>query len=457
MNPKINCKIVNGKIIIIVAAIFVISCTNLEPKELLEPEEVMSKEKLLTTQSAEKTTIKQVIDKSESLTLSQVLACIRKYNPTLQATKARILETQGKSQQKMLYPNPTLEFESEDMPVDNFGDFGRAENSFILRQKFIMPWKRNATQATLNKQIDIAKQDYVILKNRVLTEGKRTFFQLLATQEKLTTTRRLLEIVQTSLDVSKKLVKTGEARNVESIRAQVEYSQAILKMQELEGKVDNTYQKLFLLMGTPNLKIKKLQGVLLTQIPEFDMKEYNLKDHPELKKNELGYDLSQLKLQQAEEERWPDVQVGFGVGNNNNEDEEFFRFSLQIPLPIFNRNQGGISEAKGSKQRAESETQATRNEIKININQYLRLYLVAKKQVDRYKKDIIPEANQAFELTKKLYQSSEVGQIELLNAQQTLIKTELGYTDSLAKLWNAVIYLEYFTGSRLLPKSIDRQ
>ena len=442
---------INGKTsIITVLTIFIISCTSLQPKEL-RLEEPKLKEKLIITQSREKSPIKQIINVSKVLTLDQVITCIKNYNPRLQASKAVILEAQGSAQQQMLYPNPVLGFESEDMPLDNFGNFGRAENSVILRQRFIMPWKRNATQATLNKQIDIVKQDYIVFENQIVTEGKRTFFKLLAIQEKLTTTKRLLEIAKTSLDVSKKRVKTGEARNVESIRAQVECSQTILKIQELENEVDNTYQKLLLLMGMPDLKIKKLQGALFTKIPEFDLKEYLFKDHPELKKEGLNHDLAELKIQQAEKGRWPDVQVGIGIEDDNNENEESFRFSLEIPLPIFNRNQGKISEAKGSKQRAQNTIQATRNELKTNVDQYLRLYFTAQKQVNSYKEDIIPKASQTFELTKKLYQASEIGQIELLNAQQTLVKAELGYIDALADLWGYVVYLEYFTGAKLLP------
>ncbi len=406
------------------------------------------------TQNTEKISTKHTINASGILTLSETLECIKQYNPRLKAAKAGIWETQGKSQQQMLYPNPTFEFESENMPLNNFGNFGRSENSFTLKQKFIAPSKRNATQATLNKQVDIVKQDCVILEHRFLVDGKRTFFELLAIQEKLIATKRLLEVAKTSLDISEKRVKTGEARNVESIRAQVEYSQTALEIQELEGKMDYTFQKLLLLMGTPDLKIKKLQNISFTNVPEFDSKKYNFKNwknHPEVKKGGLNHDLSELKLRQAEEDRWPDIEVGVGIEDDNNEDEEFLKFSFEIPLPIFNRNQGKISEAKGSKQRTVSELQAIHNELKTNIDQYLRLYLTAKKKVDSYKEDIIPKANQTFQLTKKLYQSSEVGQIELLNAQETLVKAELGYIDALANLWNSIIYLEYFTGLELLP------
>ena len=155
---------INGKTsIITVLTIFIISCTSLQPKEL-RLEEPKLKEKLIITQSREKSPIKQIINVSKVLTLDQVITCIKNYNPRLQASKAVILEVQGSAQQQMLYPNPVLGFESEDMPLDNFGNFGRAENSVILRQRFIMPWKRNATQATLNKQIDIVKQDYIVFE-----------------------------------------------------------------------------------------------------------------------------------------------------------------------------------------------------------------------------------------------------------------------------------------------------
>jgi cobalt-zinc-cadmium efflux system outer membrane protein len=154
------------------------------------------------------------------------------------------------------------------------------------------------------------------------------------------------------------------------------------------------------------------------------------------------------ELTLARKERWPNIEAGFGiesVPDENNGRDESFVIELSLPLPVFDRNQGAIAAAKSAYRQAELQYRAGRVQLTTQLRQALRDFVVARQSTETYRSEVVPGAQRAFDLVKRSYEAGEIDQLELLDAQQSLIEAELAYIDNLSDLRQAQADLQGLT------------
>lgn len=76
-------------------------------------------------------------------------------------------------------------------------------------------------------------------------------------------------------------------------------------------------------------------------------------------------------------------------------------------------------------------------------------YANARQQVERYEKDILPDAQSSLDLMNTGYKAGEFGYLLLLTTQRTYFQTNLAYLDTLLQLRESTVEIE----GLLLPGS----
>jgi len=101
---------------------------------------------------------------------------------------------------------------------------------------------------------------------------------------------------------------------------------------------------------------------------------------------------------------------------------------------LFNRNQGAIVRA-GHEYVAARQALAQLNlDLRNRLAPVFEQYQNAKNQIDRYRKTILPTAEESLVLTRKMYRAGETGYITLLTAQRTFAHTQLNYLGAITLL-----------------------
>lgn len=113
-----------------------------------------------------------------------------------------------------------------------------------------------------------------------------------------------------------------------------------------------------------------------------------------------------------------------------------------LPIPIFNRNQGGIGRAEAELSIASGEVRRVQLELQQRLAVAYERYANAKEQVERYSKDILPDAKTSLDLVDALYRGGQAGYLILLTAQRTYFQTNLAYLDALQELRESSIAIE---------------
>jgi outer membrane protein, heavy metal efflux system len=157
----------------------------------------------------------------------------------------------------------------------------------------------------------------------------------------------------------------------------------------------------------------------------------------------------QAALRVEESKRIPDVTVSGGVRNVNETDDTGFVVRLSLPLVLFDRNQGGVLEARHRVAGAEAERRATEMRLAVALAEAYQALLTAYRNVTVIRQEVLPAAQEAFEVATEGYRQGKFGFLDVLDAQRTLFETRGQYLEALSAHHKAVADAERLIGEPL--------
>ena len=175
----------------------------------------------------------------------------------------------------------------------------------------------------------------------------------------------------------------------------------------------------------------------LEQIPLINLIEYER-------------DLRAAKLELEKSQAVPDLTVSGGVRYLNELKTNSFVAGISLPLPFFNRNQGNIQSAEVLLRQVDEIKKARVLSVISTINSSFNNLLSAYNNASRLKEEIIPESENAYDITRQGYLQGRFAFIDLLDAQRTLFDTQAQYLLELSDYYNSIIELENITGKTFL-------
>jgi cobalt-zinc-cadmium efflux system outer membrane protein len=118
--------------------------------------------------------------------------------------------------------------------------------------------------------------------------------------------------------------------------------------------------------------------------------------------------------------------------------------SVGASIPIFNRNQGNIATAKADAERATREVERVKLLLRERAASVVQNYTISQTAVDRYKNQMIPRAQKAYELYSKKYQEMAAAYPQVLIAQRTLMQLEVSYITALESFATSSLSLQSY-------------
>jgi outer membrane protein, heavy metal efflux system len=105
-----------------------------------------------------------------------------------------------------------------------------------------------------------------------------------------------------------------------------------------------------------------------------------------------------------------------------------------VQVPIFNRNQGNIVTSKADLERAQREVERVKLALRERAASVVQNYAYSQTAAARYKNQMIPRAQKAYEMYAKKYREMAAAYPQVLIAQRTLMQLQVAYLNSLESL-----------------------
>lgn len=396
-----------------------------------------------------------------NLTPESAVATALTENRDLAAARFAVRQAEGRLRQAGLWPNPEFEFSQQnDHPIANEGEYNFSTG---FKQRF--PITGRLEKSKFVARVDVAMAMAEVRNQERLLAGEvlGRCRELLVVREKLTANQEIQNTIQKLIDVSEKRLKVAEVSAADVNLAKLELQKVTLAQAAFLNQQEIAATALNRLLGRAPQTPLKMSGAVSADFDANTAVEFlrqALARRPDRQLAALGIDRAGAEIKLARAGKWEDWTVGFDYSRSvskftapiGTKADNFLGFSVSIPLPLWNKNQGRISEAQATQQRAEAELKALdlriATEAQTAENQMRRLLDMLR----LYREESIKLAEENITLLQKGYADGLVSITTVIQAQQQLTELRQRSLEVLGEFNRAKTEWETATGVVLPAK-----
>jgi outer membrane protein, heavy metal efflux system len=396
---------------------------------------------------------------TERLTPDSATIIALEQNRDLVAARFAIRQAEGRLKQAGLWPNPEFDLgRNTDAPFASEGEYAFSTG---FKQRFPITGRLGKARAVA--RVDVAQAVAEVRNQERLLAGDALGLSrdLLVTQEKLKANQKLQSTIQKLIEVSEKRLQVAEVSPADLNLAKLELQKLTLAQAALLNQQEMATTALNQLLGREPKSPLQMSGDVNTEFDTNRVAEISrqaLVMRPDRQLAALSIDRAGAEIKLAKAEKWEDWTVGFDYSRDvgkfdapiGNKTDDFIGLSVSIPLPLWNRNQGRITEARATQQRAEAGLKALElriaTEVQTDENQ-MRRWLEILRQ---YREEAIKLAEENIALLQKGYADGLVNITAVIQAQQQLTELRQNSLDALGEFIRAKTEWETAT-SVVLP------
>jgi cobalt-zinc-cadmium efflux system outer membrane protein len=386
------------------------------------------------------------------LTLSQAQALGLLQHPRLAAFGWEVRAGEARTLQASLPPNPEAGIE-----VENFAGSGTlqgfqgAEITIHLSQLIELAGKRQKRARVAALERDLLAWDYEAARLEVLTQVTQAFVEVLSAQQRLRLHLEMVRLAEQVLRTAAERVRAGKVSPVEETRAQVALSTSRVAAERTQRELDAARERLVVTWGGRTPAFDRADGTLEpgATIPSAALLAERIAQNPDIARWATEMAQRRAAMDLAGAQRIPDPTIQGGVRHIRETGDTALVMAFSIPLPVFNRNQGGVLEARYRLAKAEEERRTAEVQVRTAMAEAYGALASAFVEATRLYNEVLPGAQQAFEATSEGYRQGKFGFLEVLDAQRTLFEARGRYLEVLAAYHKAVTEVERVIGEPL--------
>lgn len=398
--------------------------------------------------------------------LSSLINEALKVSPKLKMLEMKKLAASNRVEQNSNLPDPVLGFGFMNLPVNSFS-LDQEPMTGIgvgLSQAFPFPGKLSDQAEANNKDVDITQQEINDARNEVRKNVIKSYDELLFYRKSIALTEQSKELLNNIAEVvrTKYAVSTASQQNL--LKVELEITNLNEKIEDLRSKEKSQLSIL------NSLLLRSADSEIQTgDFPEINYEDFTvtalsdsaIKYRPFLEGIKEAQQKEEIKKSLVEYEYYPNFNVGVlytfrdKIAATNTPLNDFISFSMGISLPL---NYGGKVSSKVEETESMQKFYQEQYNMSLQVLQSSFGTSVAKLNSLRNRIKLIEEGSliQANENLKTTLTSYQVGQVDFLNvidAQNSLLKIENDLYRLKTDYLNELAELEFLTGTEFLKEN----
>jgi outer membrane protein TolC len=365
-------------------------------------------------------------------------------NPDIKAAEEVARAKAARVPQVTALPDPMLITKTLPEPVRT----AEGDNYFILgvQQKLPVPEKLDRAGRVALQEMRMALEDLQRIRLRVIADVKRTYYRLYVVDKTIEIDRANQELLRGLIDVARAQVATGRRSQDDVLRTQVE-------LYALESKLIELAQQRESAVALLNRLLNRSPATPVPKSTDFDFRKVDLAierlleiaadSSPELKRltQQIERDREAVKL--AKLAYWPDFTLGFQwmpldprgafrpppnpqtgarppTPRLSEDGSDNWAIVLSFNLPLwFEKIEGGIREARSRLLASQHQYVGAKNRIYFQVGDALARVRSQQELAELFDGTIIPQAQQAYEVSRAAYTSGRGDFLFVIDNWQT--------------------------------------
>jgi cobalt-zinc-cadmium efflux system outer membrane protein len=386
------------------------------------------------------------------LTLADAAALAVARSPELRAFTSEIRAAEARALQAGARPNPELS-----LSVENFSGTlpgsDASEVTLSLGQLLELGGDRGARIDAALAERSVAARDFEARRAAVLAEVVERYLRALAADQIAALGAEALGTAEEIAESVARRVQAGASSRAELTRAEVEVARARLEVSIAEQDQALSRALLASSWGESSPRFRTLSGGLERSVaaPDLDSLLARVEASPAVSRWDLEIRVSEQRLRVARAERVPNVDLGGGVRRLTEFDDWTLVAGLTVPLPLFDRNRGGIEEARASVERAGASRDHARTARRLEVIAAHGRIIRDLLRLEALREAVLPGAERALGEIDAGYREGRFGSLDLLDARRTLTTVRRDEIETLLDLHLTATEIERLAGGPLVP------
>lgn len=397
----------------------------------------------------------------EATTLNSLVEEALANNPEIKAARAKWQATTKRPSQVSTLPNPEIGVSYKNVSFDKLtlGENEFTELGISASQEFPFPGKLDLKGKIANEEAEAEGKLVEATARRVTADLKEAYYDWYLANKSIEITSKNKGLIENFVKIAESRYSVGSGIQQDVIKAQVEVSGFIERLELLNQKKEMLEAKIrSILNRPPDYPLGKPEEVKKSEFKLSIDELYKLieSENPMLsaKRNLIERNDQALKL--AKKEYFPDFVVElswFNRGEFTNEDpfadEWMAKVGFIVPIYFWRKERFGVQEAAFQLEEAKEEYNNASLNLSFTVKDRYLTAKTAEKLLDLYSKGVIPQATLSLDSAIAGYQVGSVDFLTLLDNFVTVFNFELAYHNQLAEYQKALARIEEVTGMEL--------
>lgn len=409
--------------------------------------------------------IKQTEKAEAALSLDQALMLASQHAPLLEVADAELHTAQAARMVASERPNPELTMEAENVAGRGLYRGTRSMEATMLVD---VPVELGGKRSARIGVADAEAQHFLIQTAMAHTTLRfmvtQAYAEAIAARQRLTTAQDQARIAEEELRATRSHVKAGRASPIEVQRAELERINAHTQTSRQQRLADLAEHSLSAIIGQPvpgqldQEWFAHINPVRALPAPSRGA------DTLAMAAADAQLAIADAGARLAQTQRVPDVTIGAGVRYLRETNDTAAVLRLSIPLPLFSRGKAGVTQAMAEQQQARAQQRLAAFETDQAMAQAQTEAANAAMAAQMATGPALAAAQETVRIARIGYREGTLGQLDLLDAEKTLVETRRAAIDALLEYHIARAELERLSAGRsdtspnaTSPNSIPQQ
>ena len=387
---------------------------------------------------------------AQELTEKEALRRFETESPQARALAARVNVVRAETKGWSLFPNPSVGYTREDA--------GGSKDDFLLVQQTLpvtgrLGLLRRAGKAAVNATQ--AESSHVLLQLR--SDLRSAFYDVLLAQEREAVLRQGVGELEEVVRILRLRELEGEGSAFDRLRAERELADIGAELNAAEVLRAQAQSRLasFFAPGADSSSLTVKAGFSnrgpLPPLPQLVARA--LEGRRDYRAEEWKMERLRFERKAAERQRIPEPVLTAGVKTVRQLGtvSRGYVVAVTVPIPLFNRGQTEAARARAEHERVQMGREALQQRITTEVTAAYATAKLRQRVASSYVQELGEKGAELARIARLAYQEGEQGILELLDAHQVALFSQLRVLELLASAKQAEIELDRTVGEEVLP------
>lgn len=384
-------------------------------------------------------------------------------NPEIKASENKYLALTKIPSQEGSLPNPIIGGKIKNVSFDEItiGDDPRSDIQVFFSQEIPFPGKLSSKEKVALENAESQRWITEAITRKIVADLKSAYYDWFFINKSIEITEKNKELLSKFAKIAEVKYEVGNGIQQDVLKAQVEVSGFIERLQLLNEKKQSIEFKIKKILNRPlNSQLGKPQKVEKTEINLNidEISNITIEQAPLLKSSLEVIDSREESLNLAKKQYLPDFIAGATYfnrsgGSGNLDDIWQLSLGLRVPLYFWKKERFGVEEAGFNLVEAKENHDAIEDNLLFQVKDSFISAETAENLLELYSNGIIPQSSLSLESAISGYQVGDIDFLTLLNNIITLFNFELEYYDQLTAYQKALVKIEEISGVEIIGKT----